>query len=107
MADSPLLVVLTTISDVERGKLFARQIITKRLAACCNIVPGISSVFRWENEPNDDEECLIIMKTAKNRYLELEEFVRNEHPYNVPELIALPVEACMQEYLSWTLKETT
>ena len=107
MAEPSLLLVLTTISDVEKGKSFAHQVIAKRLAACCNIVPGITSIYRWQGELNDDNECLIIMKTASNRYSELEEFVRSAHPYEVAELIALPVETCLQEYLSWILKETT
>lgn len=98
--------VLTTVADIEKAKLLAHQIIDQRLAACCNIVPGISSIYRWQSELYDEQECLLIVKTTKNRYPELDQYVREHHPYEVPELLALPVSTCFEEYLSWVVKQT-
>ena len=101
-----LLVVLTTVTDIDTAKSLAHQIIAQQLVACCNIVPGVSSIYRWQGELRDDQECLLVMKTVKERYLELETFVRSRHPYEVPELLALPVTTCFKEYLSWVVNQT-
>jgi len=101
-----LLVVITTISDNAAAKSLAHLIISKHLAACCNIVPNISSIYEWNNELYDESECLMVMKTTKNRYLSLEAFIQEQHPYEVPELIAFSADNCSQEYLSWVLKQT-
>ena len=87
--------------------MLAHQIVSEHLAACCNIVPGITSVYRWEGELSEDQECLLIMKTGHSRYQQLEQFIQNQHPYDVPELIALPVTKGLDEYLSWVIKETS
>ena len=105
--DHELLVVLTTVAGIDKAKLLAHQIIDQRLAACCNIVPGISSIYRWQGELCDEQECLLVMKTIKNRYLELDEYVREHHPYDIPELLAMPVSTCFEEYLSWVVKQTS
>ena len=104
--DPELIVALTTVADIETAKSLAHQIIAQQLAACCNIVPGVSSIYRWQGELRDDQECLLVMKTVKTRYLELETFVRSQHPYEVPELLTLPVTTCFKEYLSWVVQET-
>ena len=104
--DQEMVVVLTAVADIEKAKSLAHQIIAQHLAACCNIVPGVSSIFRWQGELYEDQECLLVMKTVKKRYLELETFIRSHHPYEVPELLALPVTTCFKEYLSWVVKET-
>ena len=105
--DQTMLLVLTTITDIDKGKLLARQIIEEQLAACCNIVPGITSIYRWKNELCEDQECLVVMKTTKTRYIQLSKFIQQQHPYDTPELIALPVTHSTQEYLSWVTKETS
>ncbi|MFK8026886.1 MAG: divalent-cation tolerance protein CutA [Gammaproteobacteria bacterium] len=105
--DQTMLLVMTTITDIDKGKLLARQIIEKQLAACCNIVPGITSIYRWKNELCEDQECLVVMKTTETRYIQLSKFIKQQHPYDTPELIALPVTHSTQEYLSWVTKETS
>ena len=102
-----LIVALTTVADIERAKSLAHQIIEQRLVACCNIVPGISSIFRWQQELCDQQECLLVMKTIKSRSNQLAAFFRSAHPYEVPELITLPVTNCINEYLSWVKQETS
>jgi len=105
--DQTMLLVMTTITDIDKGKLLARQIMAEQLAACCNIVPGITSIYRWKDELCEDQECLVVMKTIKTRYTQLSEFIQQQHPYDTPELIALPVTQSTQEYLSWVIKETS
>ncbi len=102
-----MLLVMTTISDIDKGKLLARQIIEEHLAACCNIVPGITSIYRWKDELCEDQECLLVIKTTETRYKQLSEFILQQHIYEIPELIALPVTHSTQEYLSWVIKETS
>ncbi len=101
------LVVLTTITDIDKGKQLARQIISNHLAACCNIVPQITSVYYWQNELCEDQECLLVMKTARHRFNELNNYIHAQHPYETPEIIAIPITAGSQEYLSWVMKETS
>ena len=101
-----MLLVMTTITDIDKGKLLARQVVEQRLAACCNIVPGMTSVYRWKDELCEDQECLLVMKSTESRYKELEQFIQKQHPYELPELIALPITASTQEYLSWVTQQT-
>jgi periplasmic divalent cation tolerance protein len=102
-----ILLVLTTITDIDKGKLLARQIVEQRLAACCNIVPAVTSIYHWKDELHEDQECLLVMKTIETRYKQLSKFILQQHPYETPELIALPVTQSTQEYLSWVIKETS
>ena len=102
-----LLLVMTTMTDTDKGKLLARQIVEKQLVACCNIVPGVTSIYRWKDELCEDQECLLVMKTVETRYKQLSKFILQQHPYETPELIALPVTERTQEYLSWVTKETS
>ena len=102
-----MLLVMTTITDIDKGKLLARQIIEEQLVACCNIVPGVTSIYRWKGELCEDQECLLVMKTTEIRYTQLSKFFLQHHPYETPELIALPITQSTQEYLSWVIKETS
>lgn len=102
-----MLLVMTTITDIDKGKLLARQIIEEQLVACCNIVPGVTSIYRWKNELCEDQECLLVMKTVETRYIQLSKFILQQHPYETPELIAFPITKSTQEYLSWVIKETS
>ena len=102
-----MLLVMTTITSIDKAKSLARQIIEEQLAACCNIVPGITSIYRWEGELCEDQECLLVMKTIETRYTQLSKFILQQHPYDTPELIALPITQSTQEYLSWVIKQTS
>lgn len=107
ITDHKLLLVMTTITDIEKGKLLARQIVEQQLVACCNIVPGVTSIYRWKGELQEDQECLLVMKTTEIRYIQLSEFILQQHPYETPELIASPITQSTQEYLSWVINETS
>jgi periplasmic divalent cation tolerance protein len=86
---------------MEEAQKIAAELIEQRLAACVNIVPQIISVYRWEGEVCHDTEILLVVKTDHQRFARLEQTVRSLHSYEVPEVIALPIEAGSQAYLKW------
>ena len=95
------LVLLVTVPDADTGKTLARHVVGERLAACVNIVEGITSIYRWEGAVEEAGEVLLIMKTTADRYEALESAIRSRHPYDVPEILAIPVAAGLDQYLSW------
>ncbi len=105
--DDEIVIVMTTITDIDKGKLLARQIIDEQLAACCNIVPKVTSIYRWRDELCEEQECLLVIKTAKFRFNQLSEFINKRHPYETPEIISIPITASSQEYQSWVIQETS
>jgi periplasmic divalent cation tolerance protein len=100
------LVVLVTVPSRELGEDIAAKLVTERLAACVNVLGPIRSVYRWNDEICRADEHLLVIKTGRERYVVLEQQVRALHPYSMPEVIALPVEAGSQAYLSWISDET-
>jgi periplasmic divalent cation tolerance protein len=100
------LVVLVTAPTPERAAEIARALVEERLAACGNVVPGIRSIYRWEGEVQDDQEALLVLKTTRDRFEALRERVVALHPYQVPEVLALEVEAGSAPYLAWIAAET-
>jgi periplasmic divalent cation tolerance protein len=95
------LVVMTTIGNAEQAVGLARALLDRRLVACVNILPAVRSLYRWKEGVADELEQLLWMKTRADRYQELVEAVSALHPYDVPELIALPVESGARSYLAW------
>lgn len=79
----------------------ADSIITERLAGCVNVLPGITSVYAWEGKIERGQEHLLLIKTRKDRYPALEAHIRQNHPYELPEIIAVPVECGHPAYLQW------
>jgi periplasmic divalent cation tolerance protein len=100
------LVVLVTTPTPERAAEIARAVVEERLAACGNVVPGLRSIYRWEGQIQDEGEALLVLKTTRARFEALKERVRALHPYQVPEVIALPVQAGSAPYLAWIAAET-
>jgi periplasmic divalent cation tolerance protein len=86
------LVVLVTAPSAEKAAELARTLVEERLAACGNVVPGLRSIYRWEGQVQDEPEALLVLKTTRSRFEALRERVLALHPYEVPEVIALPVE---------------
>lgn len=105
--DSRTYVVLCTCPDRDTASGLARVLVADRLAACCNVVDGLTSVFRWEGRVEEDPEVLLIAKTTSGRYPALERSLRENHPYELPEIIAVPVEAGLGGYLDWVAAETS
>ena len=101
-----IVVLLCTVSNAEQGAELARPLVDEGLAACVNVVAGIRSIYRWKGEVCDDPEALLIIKTRRERLADLAKRVETLHPYDTPELIALPVQAGLQAYLGWVRDET-
>jgi periplasmic divalent cation tolerance protein len=94
-------VALSTVGTAEDAERIARALVERRLAACVNVVPGVVSVYRWKGAVEKDEERLLVIKTRAERLEALREALVELHPYEVPELVALPVEAGHAPYLAW------
>jgi periplasmic divalent cation tolerance protein len=99
-------VVLCTAPNADAAESLARGLVDAHLAACVNVVPAVRSFYRWEGEIHDDAEELLVVKTTAERLPEVEAFLVEHHPYDVPEVIALPVTAGSERYLAWVRDET-
>lgn len=95
------IVVLCTVGSEEESEKLARALVEEKLVACVNILNGIRSIYRWENEVCDDPELLLVMKTARTTFDALEKRIVELHSYDTPEIIALPIVAGHHPYLSW------
>jgi periplasmic divalent cation tolerance protein len=95
------LVVLTTLEKQEDGERLAGFLVEGELAACVQILPPMISVYRWQGAVEKASEILLLIKTTRAAYPRLETVIKEHHPYQTPEIIALPVEAGSAEYLSW------
>jgi periplasmic divalent cation tolerance protein len=100
------LLVLTNLPDRAAAERLADQLIEKHVAACINILAPCRSVYRWNGAVQHDEEHPMLIKTTPERYPALEEALRAGHPYELPEIIALPIERGLPAYLAWVAAET-
>jgi len=98
-------IVFISIPRDEANKL-ARKLVEQRLAACVNLVPKIESYFWWDDAVQHDEEALLIVKTTESRFRDLMDFVQENHPYDLPEVIGFPLSEGLPEYIAWIRKET-
>lgn len=96
-----VVVVLTTLPNPEKAAEIARILVEERLAACVNILPGIRSIYRWKDAIQDEPETLAIAKTTADRAEALHARLIALHPYELPEVIALPVSGGHAPYLAW------
>ena len=102
MASAPQpIVLLTTCPDQASASRIARDLVESGLAACVSRVGPVHSTYRWQGAIQDEPEVLLVVKTVTDRYSELEMRLKSLHPYEVPEIIALPVTAGSEAYLSW------
>ena len=101
------LVVLVTVPSREDGERIAEALVGEALAACVNIVGPMRSIYRWQGEVCRDDEHLLLIKTTRERYSALEARVKALHSYDVPEVVALPIETGSAEYLAWVKKSVT
>lgn len=99
-------VVLCTVPDQETGRTIADILLEKRLAACVSLSGALESHYRWEGKIHRDPECCLVIKTREGLFAQLEEAIRSAHPYDVPEIIALPILRGSASYLSWIASET-
>jgi periplasmic divalent cation tolerance protein len=98
-------VVLVTVPNADEGCMLARRLVSERLAACGNVIPGLTSVYRWKGEVQEDPEALVMLKTTKEAIPALMDRVSELHSYEVPEFLVLPVEAGFEPYLRWVVGE--
>ncbi|RMH14840.1 MAG: divalent-cation tolerance protein CutA [Gemmatimonadetes bacterium] len=104
--DTGVRLVLVTTPDRETAESLARTLVEERLAACGNVVPGLRSIFRWEGEVQAEDEALLLLKTRVEHVERVGRRVAELHPYDVPEVVALPVCAGLGAYLDWVRFET-
>ena len=105
MSLSPL-IILCTCPDRTTAERIAETVVSERLAACVNIAPGLTSIYRWEGQIQREAELLLLIKTRQEIYSLLEARIRELHPYQVPEIIALPIQAGSAAYLDWIADST-
>jgi periplasmic divalent cation tolerance protein len=100
------LLVLTNLPDRAAAERIAEALIGQQLAACVNILAPCRSVYRWKGALQHDEEHPVLIKTTAERYAALEQALRAAHPYELPEIIAVPIERGLPAYLAWVAGET-
>jgi periplasmic divalent cation tolerance protein len=98
---SEVLIAFCTFPNAEVAEKVANTVVEQHLAACANILPGIRSVYRWEGKVESADEVLVLFKLAAPRYAEFESKIRSVHPYEVPEIIAVPIKNGLPTYLEW------
>ena len=102
---SSYVVVYITCGSHEEATTIARDLVESRLIACANLVPGVTSIYRWEGKVESDQEVLLIAKTRQVLFPKLAERVTQLHSYDLPEVIALPLQAGLEGYLKWIDEE--
>lgn len=100
------LLILTNLPDVASAEKLARVLVERRAAACVNVLPACRSIYRWHGAVETAEEIPLLIKTSAANYPLIEEIVRAQHPYDVPELIATPITHGLPAYLDWLATET-
>jgi periplasmic divalent cation tolerance protein len=101
------LLVLTNLPDRAAAEKLAETLITQQVAACVNILAPCRSVYRWKGAVQHDEEHPLLIKTTRERYAALEAAIRAAHPYELPEIVAVPIERGLPAYLDWVATETS
>lgn len=101
-----ILLVLTNLPNREVAESMAQFLVENQFAACVNILPNCHSVYRWKGSVEAADEVPLMIKTTEERYSSLEAAIRERHPYEIPEIVALPVVLGLPEYLAWLAAET-
>jgi periplasmic divalent cation tolerance protein len=98
---SETLVVLCTLPEQEVAARIAGILVQEQLAACVNIIPGLTSVYRWKGAMQQDNEVLLLIKSTAAVYPQLEQRIQALHPYELPEIIAVPIQTGQADYIKW------
>lgn len=94
-------IIFCTCPNQESAEGIAEHLISQKLAACVNIIAGITSVYEWEGNIESSQEYLLFIKSHRDKYNAIEEAIKNLHPYELPEIIAVPIDRGLPEYLQW------
>jgi len=100
-------IVLTNLPDREAAVRLAGELVAKRLAACVNVLAECTSVYRWKDAVENAREVPVLIKTRASRYSEVEAAIRRLHPYELPEIVAVPVVRGFDDYLRWVADATS
>jgi periplasmic divalent cation tolerance protein len=100
------LLVFTNLPDRDAALVLARALVERRLAACVNVLGACTSVYRWQGDMEEAAEVPVLLKTRATRYAEVEAAIRELHPYELPEIVAVPIVRGLPEYLGWVAEET-
>ena len=106
MKHNIIAVLYTTVNNNATGLSLVKRLLEKRLIACANILPKITSIYLWNGEIKEDEEAVIIMKTTKSLIAALTQELKSIHPYDVPCILELETSSVSEGYLDWIIKET-
>jgi len=105
LKDEEPILVFSTAPDIESAKEMAKLLVVERLIACANLIPEITSYYWWQEEVRAEEEVLMIMKTSRAKFKNLEIRLKEIHPYDIPEILACPIRGISEDYLRWLLSE--
>jgi periplasmic divalent cation tolerance protein len=100
------LLIWTNLPDRQSAETLARYLLERRLAACVNILPAVQSIYRWQEAIEETTEVSVMIKSTARRYDALQDAITDLHPYDVPEIIAVPIQAGLPAYLAWLQRET-
>ena len=101
------LLVFTNLPDLAAAQALAAALIERRVAACVNVLAACTSVYRWKGQVESSSEVPVLIKTTAGRYPALEQAIRSLHPYELPEIVAVPISHGLPQYLDWVAAETT
>ena len=101
-----VILVLCNVPNADNGQALARKLVEAGLAACVNLMPGVQSIYRWQGKVEQAQEITLLIKSSAGRYDELEAAIRGLHPYELPEILCLPVPGGLPAYLQWVMEET-
>jgi periplasmic divalent cation tolerance protein len=99
-----ILLALSTFPNHETARDVSNELVTKNFAACANILPGVQSIYRWQEKIESGNETLVLFKLSEDRQPAFQEKLRSLHPYEVPEIIFIPVSSGLPEYLRWVVE---
>ncbi len=105
--DDELVLVLCTVPGEATAEKLGKGLVEARLAACVNAIPGLRSYYRWQGKVEIDSEIQLLIKTRRGRFKELAAWIQANHPYDVPEIIAVATERVSESYLAWAVEQTS
>jgi len=106
-AENQLLVILCTVPDQDTAEKLATGLVERRLAACVNVIAAVKSFYRWQGKLEQSPELQLLIKTRRGRFDELVTWLDEHHPYEVPEIVAIPAERVSEAYLAWAIGQTS